>query len=74
MSTITRRDISDYVILPVLAGEFDTDTTAAIIDAVIAAAPLHTWTLAGTHYESSVLSVDDFWAIVEHVATGEEGE
>ncbi|MBE7372918.1 hypothetical protein [Dermacoccus barathri] len=65
MSTVTASDIRTHVIEPTCGEHFTAEELDAIEDAVLDAAPLSTWHLAGTQYTSSVLSVDEFWGVVE---------
>ena len=51
-----------------IGSEFDTDTLDQIENAVLEAAPLDTWSLVGLDYESTAITTDEFWAIVEKVA------
>ena len=67
MNTITRTDITSHVVEAAVGAEFTDEQIDAITDAVLDAAPLNTWTLVRTAYESSALDADGFWAIVEQV-------
>ncbi|MBZ4497953.1 hypothetical protein [Dermacoccus sp. Tok2021] len=67
MSTVTAADIRTYVIDAALDAEFDSETLDKVEGAVLEAAPLSTWELVNLNYESSALSTDEFWAIVEKV-------
>ncbi len=65
-TTPTRDDIATHVEQAV--DELTEQQLNAVIDAVIDAAPLDTWTLVGLDWRSSVLDTDQFWEIVERVA------
>ncbi|KLO61737.1 hypothetical protein AA983_14295 [Dermacoccus sp. PE3] len=65
MSTVTASDIRTHVIEPTCGEHFTAMELDAIEEAVLNAAPLSTWRLAGTNYTSSALSVDEFWSVVE---------
>lgn len=71
MSTTTRDDIVNHVTRPALENSGDTypdETIDAVTDAIIAAAPLDTWTLTNSlAYDSPAIDADQFWAIVVDV-------
>lgn len=69
--TVTRADIEQQVIAPAIGTDWDNVETIieSVTDAVLDAAPLHTWYLKGTTYTCDGLDADDFWAIIEKVTT-----
>ncbi|NHN55749.1 hypothetical protein G9U51_08165 [Calidifontibacter sp. DB0510] len=69
MNTLTDLDIRAQVIEPALAGEYDTETVDAITDAILDAAPVDTWYLDELEYYTDTIGTEEFWAIVERVAT-----
>ena len=66
-NTVTRTDIVQHVAQSVAAGDFTDEQVDAIVDAVLAAAPLDTWSLEGLEYVSTSLDTEGFWGIVEAV-------